>query len=82
MHSKEVTQSKFIHWYREEGGGGGVGIGATPGNSWGVLPGSPNPDPLSDQKKAIFHTRFQTWPLNAYHFQTWHRQKLCHPYLD
>ena len=60
------------------GGGGEVGIGATPGNSWGVLPGSPNPDPLSDQKKAIFHTRFQTWPVNAYHFQTWHRQKLCH----
>ena len=45
------------------------------GNSWGVLPGSPNPDPISDQKKAILHTRFQTWPLNAQHFQTWLRQK-------
>ena len=29
----------------------------------GVLPGSPNPDPTSDQEIAIFHTRFQTWPL-------------------
>ena len=26
-------------------------------------PGSPNPDPVSDQKNVIFHTRFQTWPL-------------------
>ena len=83
MHSKEVTQSKFIHWYwGREGGGGEGGMGATPGNSWEVLPGSPNPDPISDQKKAIFHTRFQTWSLNAYHFQTWLRQKLCHHYLD
>ena len=29
----------------------------------GVLPGSPNPNPTSDQEIAIFHTRFQTWPL-------------------
>ena len=59
MHSKEVTQGKFIHWY--PGGGGKGVVGATPGNScWVVLPGSPNPDPISDQKKAIFHTRFQT----------------------
>ena len=38
--------------------------------SWGVLleilggavsPGSPNPDPISDQKIVIFHNRFQTW---------------------
>ena len=29
----------------------------------GVLPGSPNPDPTSDQEIAIFHTRFQTRPL-------------------
>ena len=26
----------------------------------GVPPGSPNPDPISDQKNVIFHTRFQT----------------------
>ena len=35
------------------------------GYSWeflvgGVLPGSPNPDLISDQKNAIFHTRFLT----------------------
>ena len=30
----------------------------------GVPLGSPNPDPISDQKKnVIFHTRFQTGPL-------------------
>ena len=28
-----------------------------------VPPGSPNPDPISDQKNVICHTRFQTWPL-------------------
>ena len=26
-----------------------------------VRPGSPNPDPVSDQKIVIFHIRFQTW---------------------
>ena len=29
----------------------------------GLPPGSSNPDPISYQKKVIFHTRFQTWPL-------------------
>ena len=28
---------------------------------WGVLPGSTNPDPISDQTSKI-HTHFQTWP--------------------
>ena len=28
-------------------------------------PGSPNPDPVSDQKKVICHTRSQTWPLKS-----------------
>ena len=28
-------------------------------------PGSPNPEPVSDQKIVIFHTRFQTWPLKS-----------------
>jgi len=32
------------------------------GYSWefllGVCPGSPNPEPFSDQKNVIFHTRF------------------------
>ena len=32
----------------------------------GVPPGSPNPDPISDQKNVIFHARFQTWPLRNY----------------
>ena len=27
----------------------------------GVPPGSPNPDPISDQNNVIFHTRFQPW---------------------
>ena len=31
----------------------------------GVPPGSPNPDPISDQKNVIFHTRLQTWPLKS-----------------
>ena len=48
MHSLEVSYTGI----QGKGGGGG----ATPGNScWGVLPGSPNPDPNSDQKKAIFN---------------------------
>ena len=29
----------------------------------GVSPDSPNPDPISDKKNVIFHTRFQTWPV-------------------
>ena len=76
MHSKEDLLRANL--YTGIRGGKGV-VGATPGNScWGGLPGFPNPDPISDRKKAIFQTRFQTWPLNAQHFQTWHRQKLCH----
>ena len=42
------------------GGGGGVLLGICGG---GVPHGSPNPDPISDQKESFFHTRFQTWPL-------------------
>ena len=56
---------------QEQGGGG---AGGTPGNSWwGVLPSSPNPHSVSDQKMSFSHpfselafkiyTRFQTWPL-------------------
>ena len=41
--------------------------GDTPWNSWwGVPPGSPNPDPISDQKMSLFHTCFQTWPQGNY----------------
>ena len=31
----------------------------------GVPPGSPNPDPISDQKNVIFDTRFQTRALKS-----------------
>ena len=31
----------------------------------GVLPGSPNPDPISDPKVGIFHTRVHTWCLKS-----------------
>ena len=45
------------------GGGGG---GVTPGISWWwCARGSPNPDPVSEQKKCHFHNRFQTWPLKS-----------------
>ena len=44
-------------------GGRGVILGILGG---GVPPGSPNPDPISDQKVSlIFHTHFQTWPLKS-----------------
>ena len=46
---------------------GGVFLGIL-----GGAHGSPNPDPISDQKIFIFHTRLQIW----------HRQKLCYHYLD
>ena len=40
------------------------------GYSWEFLvgvcrPSSPNPDPISDQKNAIFHTHFQTRPVKS-----------------
>ena len=31
----------------------------------GVPPGSPNPDPISDQKIPFSTARFQTWPLTS-----------------
>ena len=30
-----------------------------------MLPGSPNPDPISDPKVGIFHTRVHTWCLKS-----------------
>ena len=33
-----------------------------------MTPGSPNPDPISDQKIVIFHTRFQIWTLKSIPF--------------
>ena len=52
----------FCH-HREIPGGGGRGVllGILGGS---VPPGTPYPDPISDQK--IFHTHFQTWPLRNY----------------
>ena len=35
----------------------------------GVVPGSPNPDVIADQKNVIFHTRFQTRSLKS--IRTW-----------
>ena len=45
----------------------------SPGNSWwGVpLPGSPNPDPITDQKMSLPHP-----------FSDLVSKKLCHHYLD
>ena len=42
--------------------GGGVLIGIL---GVGVPPGSPNPEPISDKKNVIFHTRSQTRPLKS-----------------
>jgi len=59
---------------------GGVLLGIFGG---GVLPASPNPDQVSNQKKVIFPTHFQAWPQNSIpvsrtdlenicaHFHTW-----------
>ena len=42
------------------------GRGVLPGIlGGGVPPGSPNPDPISNPKKVIFFTRFQTRLLNS-----------------
>ena len=30
---------------------------------WGAPHGSPNPGPISDQKKVVFHTSFRNLPL-------------------
>jgi len=48
--------------FKVKGPGGGVLLGIFGG---GVPPASPNPDPISDQKNAISHTRFQAWPQNS-----------------
>ena len=47
-------------------------------------PGSPNPDPISDQKNVrIFHTRFQTWRWSQnVTLHVYIKQKLCHHWRD
>ena len=37
----------------------------TAGNSWRVYAARSNPDPISEKKNVIFHTRFQTWSLKS-----------------
>ena len=42
------------------------GVGGTPQNSWwGVPPGFPNPDPISDQNMPFSIPLLQTWPLKS-----------------
>ena len=62
---------------------GGWGGGSTPGNSsGGVLLGSPNPDPISDQKMSFFTPIFRPDILSPYPFSVLaFRQKLCHNLL-
>ena len=45
--------------------GPGGGGGGTLWWGWVVPPGSLNPEPISDQKNLIFHTRFQTRTLKS-----------------
>ena len=63
-------RSRGNQWWRP--GGGGVLLVILGG---GLPPGSPNPDPISDQKPhslhpfldlASIHTHCQTWPLRNY----------------
>ena len=53
-----------------EGAGGGVPLKFLGG---GVPPGSPNPDPIIDQKNVIRHTCFQTSSLRNYVIVTYIR---------
>ena len=50
--------------------------------SGGVLPGSPNPDQISDQKLSFSTPVFRPDVLNPYLFSDLaFRQKLCHNYI-
>ena len=49
------SQSSLRSRRRKGYGPRGIFLGILGG---GVLPGSPNPDPISDLKIVIFHTRF------------------------
>ena len=48
----------------------------------GVPPGSPNSDPISDQKMSLFTPVFRPSLLNPYSFSGLAFKKLCHHYLD
>ena len=54
--TRKTTFLKITESKSEIRGGGWVFLGIL-----GGAHGSPNPDPISDQKIFIFHTRFQTW---------------------
>ena len=71
--------TRQIKYNRPRGGWGG----STPGNSsGGVLLGSPNPDPISDQKLAFSTPIFRPDILSPYPFSDLaFRQKLCHNYI-
>ena len=59
-------------------GGRGVLLGILQG---GVLAGSPNPDPISDQKLAFSTPIFRPDILSSYPFSDLaFRQKICHNY--
>ena len=61
--------------------GGGVLLGILGGGV--VPPGSPNPDPVSDQKMSFSTPVIRPDPQNPYTFSDLaFRQKLCHHYLD
>ena len=51
---------------------------------WGAPHGSPNPGPISDQKKVIFHTSFQNLPLKpipVFRHGGGHKRNI-HVYID
>ena len=61
-------------------GGGGELLGIL---GVGLLPGSPNPGPISDQKMSFSTPIFRPDLSNPYPFSdlAFTRQKLCHYYL-
>ena len=72
MHNDKTDQNHL-------GAGGGVLLGILQG---GVLAGSPNPDPISDQKLAFSTPIFRPDILSLYPFSDLaFRQKICHNYL-
>lgn len=55
--TRKTTYLKITESKSEIRGGKFLGI-------LGGVHGSPNPDPISDQKIFIFHAHFQTWQKN------------------
>ena len=65
LQSGQLGQGETIECVSAVGPGGGGGGGVFLGICGREPPGSPNPDPISDQKIVISHTRFQSWPLKS-----------------